>query len=123
MSDTLTDSQVLGIWERSKDDIDWKKITAVDTMNQQKELQKLMENPKRKSPQLTTLAENNFSNAFVQNPIIREELLRNSIKEVKVKGKTRFQVRSRTGIKRSGQFLQGRTEDEALRDLKRKLGE
>ena len=136
MVDTLVDSEVLGVWRRIKQYLDVDSITATDKMNQQKQLQDIMANPTKPSPDfpanMDTLVDNDFPSGFVQNPAIRNELLSGRIKEIKVRGVTRFQISGGTpSIKgkgrsfkvRGGLFLGGTTREKALKYLKKRLGE
>lgn len=131
MSDTLLDSEILGVWQRTRKDIDLSRITASDKMNQKQQLRQAMEAPVRKSPQMATLVENNFPSAFIENPDIRKELLRNKISEITVRGQKRFTIRKGVpSVKlssgkslRAGRFLRGKSMDEAVEDLDRRTEE
>lgn len=132
MSDTLMDSEVLGVWQRIRSLIDLTKINATDKMNQKEQLRRAMENPIKTNSQfannMDTLVENGFPSTFVENPEIRKDLFKSNISEIKVNGKTRYQVKAGTRpIKvktgktiRGGLFLKGKTQDEAIEDLRKK---
>ena len=136
MADTLIASEILGIWKRIKHYLDLDSITATDKMNQQKQLQDLMTNPSKGSSEfpgnMDTLIDNGFPSEFVQNSEIRNELLSGRIKEIQVRGVTRFQIsggtpsirgKGTTFKVRGGSFLGGTTREKALESLKERLGE
>lgn len=128
MSDSLLDSEILDIWKRIRGLIDLSKIKSTDKMNQKEELRKAMESPQRsdKFPMnMDTLVDHDFPDAFVQNPEIRKDLLKDRINEIKIKGVSRYQVKGGTpssGTIRGGRFLSGKTLDDALDDLYKKSG-
>lgn len=131
MSDSLLDSQILDVWVRIRSLVDLGGVTATDKMNQKDQLRKAMQTPRKTNSRfptnMDTLVENDFPSAFVENPEIRKELLKERISEIKVKGQTRYTVKSGTqsftyGNKtiRGGKFLSGKTIDQAYEDLDRK---
>lgn len=136
MADTLVASEILGIWKRIRRYLDIDSITATDKMNQQKQLQDLMTNPSKGSSEfpgnMDTLVDNGFPSEFVGNPEIRNDLLSGRIREIKVRGTTRFQIAGGTPFVRGegksfkvrgGLFLPGTSREKALEGLKKRLGE
>jgi len=133
MVDTLVSSEILGIWGRIKNYVDLDKIKSVDALNQKEELRRAMQSPTRKSGaysgNMNTLIEKGFPGAFVENETIREELLGEKLREITVKGTTRYQIEkgtptysSITGAEiRAGQFVGGTSKTEAVKSLKDKL--
>lgn len=131
MPDSLVDSEIIGVWQRTKTYINVNNISATDITNMARQLKEAMMNPRKTNQNypvnLDTLVDNNFANAFVANSEIRKELLSKRIGEVVVKGKTRYVLKQGTPTIRlrggkniqAGRFLPGRTKDEATENLRR----
>lgn len=132
MADTLVDSEILGIWQRIKRYLNLDAISATDKMNQKEQLRSAMESPAQTSAafpvNLDTLVDNGFPNEFVENPEIRKQLLQSQIQSFQVRSVTRFQIAKGTAsiqlptgkFLRAGQFLGGKSEQEALESLRLK---
>lgn len=132
MADTLLESEILGVWQRIREIIDLSKVSATDKMNQKEQLRSAMESPSKTNTKLPnnmeTLIDSGFPSAFVENPEIRNDLLKRQISQTQIRGKTRYQVKRGTksfttpsgGRIRGGVFLKGKTLEEAAEDLEKK---
>lgn len=130
--DSLDEQEIISIWERNKKYIDINDIKAVSKPAIQEEIrQKLNEVPQKgKNKQANTdfLIRRGFVDRAVNNPNIQRELFQNNIREIKVKGKSRFQIAKGTPTTtvngkqiRAGRFIAGKDKAEAVKNLQEKV--
>lgn len=130
--DKEADEEIESIWEREKKYIDVKKIRGVSREQIQQGIKKQLESvsTRGKNPQANSefLIKKGFPERASENRKIREELLSDNIKEIKVRGKTRFQIAKGTPTTkidgktvRAGQFISGKTKEQATKNLIKKV--
>ena len=130
--DSLDEQEIESSWEREKKYINARKIKSVTKEGIQKEILEKLRGVKAtgRNPQSNTdfLIKRKFHEVASKNPNIRKELLRDNIRIIKVKGKQRFQVAKGTPtvfldgkMIKAGQFLSGKTEEEAIKNLEKKV--
>lgn len=131
--DSLDAEEIESIWERNKNYIDIKKIKSVSKEGIQKEILQKLQSVKAtgRNPQSNSnfLINRNFPEVASKNPNIRRELLKDNIVSIKVKGSTRFQIAKGTQTVfldgkriKAGQFLSGKQQAEAIKDLEKRAG-
>jgi len=130
--DSLDEQEIESIWQREKKYVDARKIRSVTKEGIQQEILEKLKSVKTTgdNPQSNSdfLIKRKFPEVASKNPNIRKELLKDNIRIIKVKGKQRFQVAKGTptvfldGKKiKAGQFLSGKTEAEAIKNLQTKV--
>jgi len=130
--DRETEEEIESIWERTKKYIDVNQIKGVSKSQIQAEIRRQLENvsARGKNPQSNAdfLISKGFPKEASKNEKIRRELLTDNIVAIKVRGRTRFQVARGTPTVvidgkqiRAGQFLAGKTEEEAIKNLEQKV--
>lgn len=129
--------EIEGIWKRVKQYIDTKQIKSIsrDMIAEEIETQMLSSTVPRdreKNPQATMdfLVHVRFPQAIAKNKTITNTIIGGRIKAVKVKGRTRFQIIKGTPTIRfdgksirAGQFVAGKTESDAIKNIRVKVGE
>lgn len=130
--DSLPEDEIEAIWERVKSYLDLTRIKSVSRGMVRDEIENAMLNARvsqQKNPQSTMdfLVDRGFPYEAVKNQKVINELLTNNVKDIRVKGKLRFIIKKGTPTFRfqgkkikAGQFLSGRTQDEAVESLKKK---
>lgn len=123
--DDLSANEIEGIWQRSKKYFDTKDIKNPDEKNIEKVLSDASApREKGRNPQsnFKFLIRAGFAKKASENEKIKREILEGSVREVKAKGKTRFQIakgfksqKSKSGrVFKAGQFLPGANKNQAI---------
>jgi hypothetical protein len=135
--DSLPEDEIEAIWQRSKRYLDLNKIKSVSRKMIQEEIREEMRNAnvprdRERNPQalMDFLIFKGFPEEAASNDKIVNELLSDNVKEIKVKGKTRFQIAKGTPsfttpegkTIRAGQFIGGGTKEGAIKNLRSKGG-
>ncbi len=130
--DSLPEDEIEAIWQRNKRYIDITQIKSVSREMIQDEIREALRTSRvprdrEVNPQSTAefLIDRGFPEEASKNPKILAGLLKDNIKEIQVKGVSRFQLTkgtpSFTDVEgkqvRAGQFLSGKTQTEAVDKL------
>lgn len=132
--DSVSDEEIQSIWKRQKKYFPPSKIRAVTRDEIEHQIKQEMEavnipSNKNFNPQSNQnfLIRKGFPSRASEIPAIQNEILSERVSAIKVKGKERFKIKKGTGTfefegkkVKAGQFLKGKTQNEAVSDLKRK---
>lgn len=135
--DSLDDGEFEGIWKRNKKYIELDKIKSISRKSIEEEIRQAVESsssPRRGfNPQSNSsfLIRRGFHKRAAKTDFILKEILIENIKFLKVRNQPRFQlkkgsstVRTPSGkIIKAGQFIKGKSREEALQNLLKKAEE
>lgn len=133
--DSLPEDEIEAIWQRNKKYIDVNQIKSVSTKMIQDEIREALRTanvPQERevNPQSTSefLVAKGFPEEAAKNQKILTELLQDNVREIQVRGASRFQIAKGTPTfidlegkqVRAGQFLAGKNQSEAVEKLIKK---
>lgn len=137
--DSLTDKEFEGIWQRNKKYIQLDKIKSITRRNIKEEIAEAVRTssaPSKKkafNPQANSnfLLRRGFAERASRTKNIVEELLAENVNLVKVRNQPRYQIkkgsatiRTKSGkVIKAGQFISGKTKEEAIENLLKKTEE
>lgn len=129
--DSVSEDEIEGIWGRVKVYIDVKNIRSISSGMIVDEIENEMRTavvPAGREEivqaNMDFLIERGFPEQAAENASISSEILLQRISSKTVRGKTRFQITKGTptfGSIKAGQFIKGKTKEEAVRSLKIKV--
>ena len=132
--ESLDEQEIQSIWERVKKYVEIKDIKGVTKTQFQEQIKQKMESVedrgKNSQANMDFLIRKGFVKRALDTPSIQKELYSTEIRTVEVRGGTRFQVAKGTPTTtingkqvRAGQFLSGKTKEEAVKNLQEKAKE
>lgn len=134
--DSLPEDEIEAIWQRIKVYIQTDKVKSISTRMIAEEIENEMNNAhvpesRKKTPQsfMGFLIQRGFPREAAKNDKIKSEIISSRIILLKVKGKDRFQLgkgtptfKTKEGRQiKAGQFISGKTKDEATKKLQIKI--
>lgn len=132
--DSLPEDEIEAIWSRIKAYIDTANVKSITMAMIKDEIESEMRSPSKKSvpsekeirdqSTMDFLIEKGFPKEASENIKISNEILGSRIKQITVRDAPRFQIAKGTptvdGVK-AGQFISGKTKDEAIKSLTGKV--
>ncbi len=129
--DSLPEDEIEAIWQRVKAKIDTKKVKSISKKMIAEEIENELRSAESGPNTQATgnfLIQHKFADNAVANKKILDSLISDRIVSIQVRGITRFQIKKgSTSLEiapkkfiRAGQFLSGKTKDEAIASLEKK---